>query len=89
MNDAETAAATPQPSRVSDSERLSLRRWPSHEARLAPICTAGPSRPTEAPEPIEMVAPSAATTPCLSAIRPPLKTLASTTSATPCGRAPA
>ena len=50
---AATAAATPQPRSVRDCERVRRKGRPNQLAMAAPKCTAGPSRPVEAPDPID------------------------------------
>ena len=88
LKEAATAAATPQPRSVRDSTRPSCRRLASQPPRQAPRCTTGPSRPTEAPTPIEAALTKAASTPLVRDIRPPRSALASITWATPRGRRP-
>jgi hypothetical protein len=83
LNDTATAVATPQPSSVRAIERLRCSRAASQPAREAPRCTAGPSRPTEAPAPMERALTTAARTPVAADMTPPLSALASSTSATP------
>ena len=50
LKDAETAAATPQPSRVRATAGVSLSFCVTKDASVAPRCTTGPSRPIEAPK---------------------------------------
>ena len=88
MNEAATAAATPQPSSVREAVRPRCKRFEAQAPSEAPRCTTGPSRPTEAPAPIETALTSAALSPAASGMRPPRSAFASMTSATPCGRRP-
>ena len=85
LNDAATAAATPQPNSVRLSERVSCRRRASHAPSDAPRCTAGPSRPTDAPAPIDSALAMAEYRPTRDDIQPPCSCSASITSATPWG----
>ncbi len=88
LKDAATAAATPQPSSVREGVRPRCRRLAAQAPSEAPRCTTGPSRPTEAPAPMETALTKAALMPSISDMRPPRKALASITSATPWGRRP-
>ena len=60
---------------------------PSVEASAEPICTIGPSRPTEPPVPMQIAEASALTTVTCGRIRPPFSATASITSGTPWPRA--
>jgi hypothetical protein len=64
-----------------------LTHWPTVEARAEPICTIGPSRPTEPPEPMHSAEARDLTTATCQRIRPPLSATATITSGTPCPRA--
>ncbi len=79
LKEAATAAATPQPSSVRESARPNRRRWAIQDPIVAPKCTTGPSRPTEAPTPIDAALATAALMPTKSDMRPPLSALASIT----------
>ena len=69
--------------------RLGTRRssWPVTEPSAEPICTIGPSRPTEPPEPMQIAEASDFTTGTCGRIRPPCRLTAYITSGTPCPRA--
>ena len=60
-----------------------LTHWPTLEAKAEPICTIGPSRPTEPPDPMVSAEASALTTLTCQRIRPPLSATAIITSGTP------
>lgn len=75
--------ATSSFSRSSESPVMRPRVEPSAE----PICTIGPSRPTEPPEPMVSAEASVFTTATFGLIRPPRLATASITSGTPCPRA--
>ena len=60
---------------------------PRVEPSAEPICTIGPSRPTEPPEPMHRAEASVLTTATLGLIRPPRWATASITSGTPWPRA--
>jgi hypothetical protein len=62
-------------------------RWPRPEANAEPICTIGPSRPTEPPVAMHSAEASALTTETCGRIRPPFSATAIITSGTPCPRA--
>ena len=57
------------------------------EPSAEPICTIGPSRPTEPPEPMHSAEASALTAGTCGRIRPPCSATASITSGTPWPRA--
>ena len=57
------------------------------EASDEPICTIGPSRPTDPPTPMQIAEASALTTLTCGRIRPPFSATAIMTSGTPCPRA--
>ncbi len=86
MNEAATAAATPLPTMVMTKERDRWSRLPTDDASEAPSSTTGPSRPTEAPQPIDAALASEASSPRRSDISPSRVAAASITSATPSGR---
>ncbi len=56
---------------------------PRVEARADPICTIGPSRPTEPPTPMQSAEATALTTVTGGRMRPPFSATASITSGTP------
>lgn len=64
-----------------------LTHCPSVDAMAEPICTIGPSRPTEPPVPIVNAEARALTTETWGRMRPPFSATASITSGTPCPRA--
>ena len=57
------------------------------EASAEPICTIGPSRPTDPPTPMQIAEASALTIVTCGRIRPPFSATASITSGTPWPRA--
>lgn len=57
------------------------------EPNAEPICTIGPSRPTDPPEPMHNAEASDFTIATCGPIRPPRSAMASITSGTPCPRA--
>lgn len=81
-------AAMPAPAPAATRMRRSAApigsTCPSVEPKAEPICTIGPSRPTEAPEPIEMAEASDFTSAICGRMRPSLKWMESITSGTPC-----
>ena len=60
---------------------------PTLEPRAEPICTIGPSRPTDPPPPMHSADANALTAATWGAIRPPRRATAYITSGTPCPRA--
>ena len=60
---------------------------PIEDPSAEPICTIGPSRPTEPPEPMQSADASDFTAATRTGIRPPLRVTASITSGTPWPRA--
>jgi hypothetical protein len=56
------------------------------EPSAEPICTIGPSRPTDPPQPIHNADANDLTTATWGPIRPPCCAMASITSGTPCPR---
>ena len=75
--------ATSRRSRRSDTRASCPITDPSAE----PICTIGPSRPTDPPEPMHSADASALTAGTCGRMRPPSSATASITSGTPCPRA--
>ena len=61
--------------------------WPRLDASAEPICTIGPSRPTDPPVPMHSAEAIALTALTCGRIRPPLSATAIITSGTPCPRA--
>ena len=84
---AEMPPAAPQATRIRSRLSGILIHWPRPEANAEPICTIGPSRPTEPPVPMQIADASALTTLTCGRIRPPLSATAIITSGTPCPRA--
>jgi len=84
LNVPATPAAAPQ----ATITRVSLLEKPSSCATVDPaadpIWTIGPSRPTEPPEPMQMLDASAFTSVTRGLMRPPRMATASMTSGTPC-----
>ena len=66
-----------------ETAELRQRRPPAPD----PICTIGPSRPTDPPPPMHSALARAFTTATCGRIRPPLRATATITSGTPCPRA--
>ena len=87
LNVAEIPPAAPQA--TSTRSRFSGIRthWPRLDASAAPICTIGPSRPTEPPVPMHSAEASALTTVTWGRMRPPFSATAIMTSGTPWPRA--
>ena len=79
--------AAPQATRIRSRSSGIFTRWPRLEASAEPICTIGPSRPTEPPTPMHTAEASALTTLTCGRIRPPLSATAIITSGTPWPRA--
>ena len=77
------------PQATSSLMRRSSRRnsWASDEPSAEPICTIGPSRPTDPPPPMHSAEARALTTATCGRIRPPLRATATITSGTPWPRA--
>ena len=84
-------AAIPPP--APHATRIRIRssgirtRWPRPEASADPICTIGPSRPTDPPVPMHNADATALTALTWGRIRPPWSATAIITSGTPCPRA--
>ncbi len=84
-------AAMPPP--APQATRIRIRfsgirtHWPRPEASAEPICTIGPSRPTDPPVPMHTAEATALTTLTCGRIRPPFSATAIITSGTPWPRA--
>ena len=84
-------AAMPPP--APQATRIRIRfsgirtHWPSPEASAEPICTIGPSRPTDPPAPMHSAEATALTPATCGRIRPPSVATAIITSGTPWPRA--
>ena len=87
LNVAAMPPAAPQATRIRSRASGILSRWPRPEASAEPICTIGPSRPTDPPVPMHSAEASAFTALTCGRIRPPLSATAIITSGTPCPRA--
>ena len=83
LNVAAMPAAAPQPTSVADLAAGSFSVWPIAEPSAAPICTIGPSRPTDPPEPMVIAEASVLTETTRRRITPPPRATASITSGTP------
>jgi len=79
--------AAPHATMIRMRPSLIRTSWPSVEASAEPICTIGPSRPTEPPDPMQTADASALTTVTGGRMRPPFSATASITSGTPWPRA--
>ena len=77
----------PQATRIRSRFSGIRTHWPALEASAEPICTIGPSRPTEPPTAIVTAEARALTTLTCGRIRPPFSATAIITSGTPCPRA--
>jgi hypothetical protein len=84
---AEMPPAAPQATRTRSRDSGTFVHWPSVEPSAEPICTIGPSRPTEPPEPMQSADASDLTTATCGRILPPRSATASITSGTPWPRA--
>ncbi len=87
LNVAEMPPAAPQ---ATSSFTLRSSRWNScarEDPSAEPICTIGPSRPTEPPPPMHSALASAFTTATCGRMRPPFLAIATMTSGTPWPRA--
>jgi len=73
LNVAAIPPAAPQATSARTRDSGSLRVCASQDPRAEPICTIGPSRPTDPPEPIQIAEASALTTATRPLIRPPEK----------------
>ena len=65
----------------------SWKVWASVDPSADPICTIGPSRPTDPPPAMHSADAIALTTATCGRMRPPLRATATITSGTPCPRA--
>ena len=72
LNVAAIAPAAPQATRMRSRFSGILTHWPTLDASDEPICTIGPSRPTEPPTPMQIAEARALTTLTCGRIRPPL-----------------
>ena len=82
LNVAAMPPAAPQATRIRSRFSGILTRWPRLEASAEPICTIGPSRPTEPPVPMHTAEAIALTTLTCGRIRPPPSATAIITSGT-------
>ena len=80
---AEMAPAAPQATRIRSRDSDMRTTCPALEASAEPICTMGPSRPTEPPAPMQIADASALTTVTWGRMRPPSSATAIITSGTP------
>ena len=87
LNVAEIPPAAPQATITRSRPSLMRTSCPSVEARAEPICTIGPSRPTDPPPPMHSADANALTPVTAGRMRPPFSATASITSGTPCPRA--
>ena len=87
LNVAEIPPAAPHATRSRSRRSGTRASCPIIEPSAEPICTIGPSRPTEPPDPMQSADASALTTGTCGRIRPPNSATASITSGTPCPRA--
>jgi len=77
-------AAAPQPTRVRILSAETLRICPMVDPMADPICTMGPSLPTEPPVPMQMAEAKDFITTSRFLMSPLLRATASITSGTPC-----
>ena len=87
LNVAAIPPAAPQATRIRSRLSGILTHWPRLEASAEPICTIGPSRPTDPPVPMHSAEASDLTAATCGRIRPPPSATAIITSGTPCPRA--
>ncbi len=87
LNVAAIPPAAPQATSSRCRSSATRTRVPRVEPSAAPICTMGPSRPTDPPPPMVNADASAFTTATRAGIFPPLRATATITSGTPCPRA--
>jgi hypothetical protein len=87
LNVAAIPPAAPQATRIRSRLSGIFTHWPRLEASAEPICTIGPSRPTDPPVPMVSAEASAFTAATWGRIRPPPSATAIITSGTPCPRA--
>jgi len=84
LNVAAMPAAAPQPTMVRRWRGGARRIWPMVEPMAEPICTIGPSRPTDPPEPMVTAEATVRTATVRDRMTPPRTAAASITSGTPC-----
>ena len=87
LNVAAMPPAAPQATSTRIRPSGTLSAEPSVEPRAEPICTIGPSRPTEPPPPMHSAEASDLTTATWGLMRPPCRATANMTSGTPWPRA--
>ena len=87
LNVAAMPPPAPQATRIRIRFSGMRTHWPRLEASAEPICTIGPSRPTDPPAPMHSAEASALTTLTCGRIRPPFSATAIITSGTPWPRA--
>ena len=87
LNVAAIPPAAPQATRIRSRDSGIRTHWPRLEASAEPICTIGPSRPTDPPEPMHSAEASDLTDGDLRADPPAAPATANITSGTPCPRA--
>ena len=87
LNVAEIPPAAPQATRIRSRFSGIRTHWPRLEASAEPICTIGPSRPTDPPAPMQMAEATDLTAATWGRIRPPFSATAIITSGTPWPRA--
>jgi hypothetical protein len=87
LNVAEIPAAAPHATSSRSWDSVTRASWPSTDPSAEPICTIGPSRPTEPPDPMHSAEASDLTIGTCGRIRPPSRSTASITSGTPWPRA--
>jgi hypothetical protein len=87
LNVAEIPPAAPHATSRRSCQSGAPTVCPSTDPSADPICTIGPSRPTEPPEPMQIADASDLTARTCGRIRPPLRLTASITSGTPWPRA--
>ena len=83
LNVAAIPAAVPQATNVRKREPVTLRTCPRLDPMAEPICTIGPSRPTEPPEPIDTAEAKTLAIITRGRMAPPRSTMDSMTSGTP------
>jgi hypothetical protein len=84
---AEIPPAAPQATRIRIRFSGIPVHWPNADASAEPICTIGPSLPTDPPVPMHTADASALTMATCGRIRPPFSATAAITSGTPGPRA--
>ena len=87
LNVAEMPPAAPQATRIRSLLSGIRTHWPRLEASAEPICTIGPSRPTDPPTPMQMAEATDLTAATCGRILPPSSATAIITSGTPWPRA--